>query len=371
MPSISSTPRRPSTAQPASLNTRMSYEAGEALLWERQNARANTHLSLQMKELQAQHDAYETRIAATEAVAEAAEAAVHQVKQLGAKVKAIEEDEKDRPFDGWVKEAVGQLQVAVDGLKGVRGRISGLERKVEGLGEEIEGVRGDGALLRSVVRRLEVLESERRDEVRAIERRDTAGRRQQDAQECAYDEPVVDENPLAVFYGIDTQSPARRQESPSRRDQSLVRYEEPSLRHNDHHNTAYRQNHPARKSSQSPQRRLRDLQPRDEDTPLPTEDVFDPLESAPETNYGWENTQQFKDMQRELAELRAMCRTQERKHGNDTADATQRPQETLIVHRDNNMAFSDATTEAEAELNDAGLGRFRMGVSQGQVDMLR
>ncbi|KAJ4987353.1 hypothetical protein SVAN01_07091 [Stagonosporopsis vannaccii] len=337
MSTISTTPRRPSTAQPSSLNTRMPYEAGEALLWERQNARMHTHLSLQLKELQTQHAAYESRITATEAIAEAAEAAVHQVKHLDLKINAIEEEEKDRPFDKWAKEAVAQLQVAVDGLKGVRAKISGLESKVDGLGEDLEGVRGDGALLRTVVRRLEVLERDRMDERRRVERRDTAGCRQGDVYEGAgegsYDEATVDDNPLAVFYGIDTQSSVRCQESPSRRPSlshpSPVTYQQPSPKH-----------------------------------------MGQILEEVPQNNCGWESTQQFKDMQRELAELRAMCQTQESKNGNDTADVTQRPQETLIVHRENQLEFSDATTEAEAESNDAGLGPSHIGASRGQVDLL-
>src|SRR5690242_17964996 len=234
MSTISTTPRRPSTAQPTTLSTRMPYEAGEALLWERQNARMHTHLSLQMKELQAQLAAYESRITATEAIAEAAEAAIHQVKQLDLKVKAIEEEEKDRPFDEWAKEAVGQLQIAVDGLKGVRGKISGLERKVDGLEEDVEGVKSEGALLRSVATRLEVLEGERKDEAMGTEQQTTAGPRQKDG----YDEMLADDNPLSVFYGIDTQSPAqvqeppsRQQKLPSRRHESPVRDQEPSLRH--------------------------------------------------------------------------------------------------------------------------------------------
>lgn len=380
MSTISTTPRRPSTAQPTTLSTRMPYEAGEALLWERQNARVHTHLSLQMKELQAQHAAYESRIAATEAIAEAAEAAIHQVKQLDLKVKAIEEEEKDRPFDEWAKEAVGQLQVAVDGLKGVRGKISGLERKFDGLEEEFDGVRSEGALLRSLARRLEVLEGERKDEAMGTEQQNTARHRQEDV----YDEALADDNPLLVFYGIDTQSPAqgqeppsRHQKLPSRRHESPVRYQEPSPRQKNSVRkiiTASRQKQSVRKHNQSLQHHhglTGDLQPPDENTQMLGDDEADLKDAAHETNYGWENTQQFKDMQRELAELRAMCRTQEPKNSNDSADATQIPQETLIVHRENNLGLSDATTEAEAEFNEAGRSPSLIGDSLGQVGLLK
>lgn len=361
----------------------MSYEAGEALLWERQNARAHTHLAAQMKDLQAQHAAYESRIAATEAIAEAAEAAVHLVKQLDAKVRAIEEEEGDRPFERWAKEAVGQLQVMVDGLKGVRGKICGVEMKVDRLEEVVEGVRGEGEVLRGVLKRLEALEGERRGE--NGETQGGAGRQpdviDEDVHEEAYDEVLADDNPLAVFYGIETQSPARRHESPSRGQQSgqqspSKRYETTSRQKDNvgKNNDACHQSRPARKSTQSPHRHHEltyDLQPPDENITLPEADDSDPLGAAPEVQSGFENTQQFKSMQKELKVLRAMCRSQDTKNSNDTAEATQRPQETIIVPREDRLGFSDATTETEAELPDTRPSLSRMGASGGQVDVLR
>lgn len=365
MSTISSTPRRPSTAHSTPFTTRMPYEAGEALLWERQNHRVHAHLSIQMKELQAQHEAYDARIQATESVAEAAEAAVHKVKQMETKIAAFEADEADRPFDAWAKEAIGQLQVFVDGQKGVRQKLSGLEMKVGKLGEDVERVRDEDGLLRSVVRRLKVLEDDRREEERKVrelqrevERLRTSGHRQEkvhdEVHEETYDEVQADDNPLAVFYGIDTQSPSRRQDHGRK---SNDRYQEDGL---------------ARRLTESPQQQrglVSDLQPPNEGTVRLEEDGFDLLEAAPDIDYGWENTQQFKDMQKELAALRAMCRTQEPKDSNETAHATQRPHETIIVPRNNNIDFSDATTEAEAEYNDAG--HDRSCTTRRSADVLR
>ncbi|KAL1657166.1 hypothetical protein SLS61_000208 [Didymella pomorum] len=410
MSSTTSSPRRPSTALTTPSSTRLPYEAAEALLWERQNARLNTHLHAQMKKLQAAHDAYDARIKATEAVAEAAEAAVSTVKDLKRKVAAIEEDEREGPFVRWAKEAVGQLQISVDGMKGVRQKISALDGVVERMGEDVEKVRDEGGVVKNGLRRLEMLEGERREEGRMIrelkrevtklkeggQRRGDIGQLEGEDEEMAeetYDKVPVDENPLAVFYGIETQSPARRQESPARHQDrergSTVTYQQghsPSrlaesptrrqaspLRRQDPTRTdtaiSHQNRSPSRLAS-SAQRRYDDLLPPDEDVVQPGDDSFKLLQAAPDIEYGWENTQQFKNMQKELEALRAMCRSQETKSGNETADTTQRPQETQLVRKENNIGFSDATTEAEAEHNGEG-SRFHQGVPQGSVDVLR
>lgn len=412
MSSISSSLRRPSTALTTSLSssTRLPYEAAEALLWERQNARANMHLHAQMKELQAVHDAYDARIKATEAVAEAAEAAVSRVRELGRKVEAIEADEREGPFVRWCKEAIGQLQISVDGMKGVRQRVSAFDAKMERLEEDVGKVRDEGGVVKNVLRRLEVLEGERREEgsryaelekevkkLRDVShRREDSVRREGEGEEMVeetYDEALVDDNPLAVFYGIETQSPARREESPTRRRhrectstathqqvrspsrlvESPTRRQVSSVRCQDPSRASTAIRHQIRSPSRpadSAQRRYDDLQPTDEDMVRPEDDSFRLLESEPEVEYGWENTQQFKNMQKELEALRAMCRTQEPKSSNETADTTQHPQETQLVRRENNIEFSDAITETEIEYNGAS-SRFCKGAPQDPVDALR
>ncbi|KAF1932437.1 uncharacterized protein M421DRAFT_2060 [Didymella exigua CBS 183.55] len=362
MSSISTTPRRPSTAQPTPLSTRLPYEAAEALLWERQNSRANTHLHAQMKALQSAHEAYNARIAAIEAVADAAEAAVARVRGLERKVEALEADEREGPFVAWCKEAVTGLQGSVEGIKGLRQRVCALDGRVERLGEDVEGVRDEGGVVRGVVKRLEVLEGGRREEGRRAAEVQRLSHRQEDSRqrECeregveeALGEAQEDDNPLAVFYGIETQSPSKRQDR-------------------ERTSTAARpQGRSPGRLTESPQRHGHTgvLPPPDEDTVRPEDDSFDLLEAVPEIEYGWENTQQFKDMQKELAALRAMCRAQEPKSSNEAADATQRPQETLIVGTENNAGFSDATTEMEVECNDNGR-QFHQGTPPGSVSVL-
>jgi hypothetical protein len=334
-----------------------------------------------MKELQAAHSAYDARISATEAVAEAAEAAVSKVRDLQRKVDALEADERESPFVSWVKEAVGQLQISVDGMKGLRQRVSALDGKMERLGEDVETVRDEGGVVKGVMRRLEGLEGERMEDGRRFREleeevqklrdghhrrgdRQRLGDRHEEVVEETYDEARTDDNPLAVFYGIDTQSPVRRQESSHRRQAS------PSRRQDHGH---YSASTPLQGRSASrlvpPQRHYDDIQPSDEDIARPEDNSLNLLEAAPEIEYGWENTQQFKDMQKELATLREMCRTQEPKNSNETADTTQHPQDTLIVDRETNVGFSDATTETEADPNDAN--RFHRGAPRGSVGALR
>ncbi|KZM18581.1 uncharacterized protein EKO05_0002355 [Ascochyta rabiei] len=344
MSQISNTLRRPSTAQPGPLSTRMSYEAGEALLWERQNHRVNAHLSTQVKELQAQNDAYNARIAATESVSKAAEAAVSKVKQIETRIAAIEADDQDRPFDAYTKEAISQIQIFVDSHKGVRQKLSGLEQNVITLSGDVEDVRDVRGLLSNVVRRLDVLEDGRREEKREIRELEKEVEKWRSASR--HHESVVYEvephNPMQVFYGVGTQPRSGRQ--------SL------ELSGNERHEGDCRSERFAQSPEQRDGHRANDtlpehsgLQPPHADVVRPEEGSFNLPEAAPETHLSWENTQQFKDMQAELAALRAMCRTQEPKSSGQTADATQRPQETIIMPKEHDPGFSDATTATEAD----------------------
>ena len=372
-------PQRPSTAQSLSLGPRMPFEAAEALLWERQNNRVHAHLSVQMKKLQAEHDKFDARIQATEAVAEAAEASIHKIKQMDAKIAAIEAEERDRPFDTWAKESIAELNVSVDAMRGVRQKLSGLETKVDQMEEGIETAQGESALLKDVVRRLEVLECAKQEDARKVthlERElgelESGSRQPKDAVEYTSEPPrdgaQADDHPMAIFYGLDTQSPLsrhqtplERQQSPTRRERSPVRKSMSPMRLETH----------LQGTSETPDQELptqrpaefsqwanghsSDLQPPDEEPLHGVEDGFEPLESQPEVNGGWENTQQYKDMQRELLALRTMCPSQEVRSSNDTA-ATQRAQETILVSAKDDMDLSDATTESEAYDNHLGTG---------------
>ena len=337
----------------------MPYEAGEALLWERQNHRIHAHLSVQMKELQAQHNTYDARIQAAESVAEAAESAIHKVKQMEAKIAALEADDQDRPFDAWAKEAISQVQVFVDSHKGVRQKLSGLEQKMGNLGENVKSLRGTSELLKSVVRRLEVLEDERvgqSQKVKHMEAEVARLRSTGQRHNSVPGEVLPDDNPLHVFYGINAQAHARHRchqpkDTHEKDNQPQELMESPIQRHDVRNTETLPVSH--------------ELQPPNEDTVQPTEGDFNVLEVAPEIECGWESTQQFKDMQKELVALRAMCRTQEPESSGQTADATQRPQETVVLPRENELAFSDATTVSEVDDGDLARFRDRQGMSHG------
>ncbi|KAG9201567.1 hypothetical protein G6514_005574 [Epicoccum nigrum] len=372
-------PQRPSTAQSLSLGSRMPFEAAEALLWERQNNRVHAHLSVQMKKLQAEHDKFDARIQATEAVAEAAEAAIHKIKQMDTKIAAIEAEERDRPFDTWAKESISALQMSVDAMRGVRQKLSGLETKVDQIGEGIETVQGESASLNDVVRRLEVLECARQDDARKVTyleeelgKLESGHGQPRGVFEYTLEQPrdgaQADDHPMAVFYGVDTQSPLSRhksslgrQESPVRRERSPIRKSRSPMRLETRLRNSYDtpdQEFPMSKPTKSSRWShgcLKDLQPSDGEPLLRDEGGFEPLESQPQVNGGWENTQQYRDMQRELVALQAMCPSQEVRSSNDTG-ATQRLQETVLVSTKNNVDFSDATTEPEADDNNLRTG---------------
>ncbi|KAF3001940.1 hypothetical protein E8E13_006973 [Curvularia kusanoi] len=327
LPSIATmniTTQRPGTAQSLSLGPRMPFEAAEALLWERQNNRVNIHLSAQMKELQEQHDRFSARIQATEAVAEAAEASLHKIKQMDAKITAIEAEEHDRPLDAWTKESIKELQISVDAMKGVRQKLSGLENKIDEIGEQVETARGESAVLKDVVKRLGTLEEERQDEARKVASLEKevndlrAGNRYQELAvdrhvERAQTEVREDDSPLAVFYGIEKQSPPARRQSPIRGLQSPVRNERSPTRHRrssmrreiqaQDGRSTYNQESPRKRDTESSRwSRLNSnsLQPPDEE-PLPgEEDDFHILETQPEVISMWENTQLYKNMEREM-----------------------------------------------------------------------
>jgi hypothetical protein len=231
----------------------------------------------------------------------------------------------------------------------------------------VDSVRDANEKLKSLMRRLEVLEDKRQEENKkaiALEAEFVRLRASGSRQESMYDEVQPDDNPLQAFYGIDAQPSSMRSnhglcnneveqdESRSRRltgspgQRHVSRSNEPLIGHGD-------------------------LRLPDEDSVQPEENKFGPLEAAPEIEYGWENTQQFKDMQKELAALRAMCRTQEPKSSGQQAEATQRPHQTIILPRENVVAFSDATTETEAEDNYADQNRVRLVGPRGLVETQR
>jgi hypothetical protein len=155
------TPRRPNIAQKDVDRERMPFEAAEALLWGKETYNQHTTLYGRMIELEDQHRAYDARIQATEAVAEAAEAATARIRHIEQQVAAIESDEHDRPFDKWVGAEIDNLKIFVDKNKNVRQKQIELDKQVTDLAETFDKIRGTPNPVEDLLRRIGLLENER------------------------------------------------------------------------------------------------------------------------------------------------------------------------------------------------------------------
>ena len=160
--------QRPNTARADLESQRMTFEAAEALLWGRKTHQDHEWLFSRMKELQSQHEAYDARMKATEAVAEAAQAATQMIRNMEMRIVAIESDDKDRPFDKWAENAITQLKLFADNNLNVRQKLNSLEGRfceaVDGL-DKVSDVSRDVA---GLLRRLDVLERERMEDKRKM-----------------------------------------------------------------------------------------------------------------------------------------------------------------------------------------------------------
>lgn len=143
--------------------SRMPFDAAEALLWGKKTHDEHKFLFPRMRELEEQHRAYDTRIQATETIAEAAEAATSRIRRIEQQIAAIESDEQDRPFDKWVQEEITAFKGFVEKNKSVRQKQVELEAKMAGLEEFVDKSR-DASSSKDVeilLERISRLENER------------------------------------------------------------------------------------------------------------------------------------------------------------------------------------------------------------------
>jgi hypothetical protein len=146
----------------------MPYEAAEALLWGKRTVDEHYLLYGRMKELEDQHQAYDARIRATEAITEAAEAATSRIRHIEQQVAAIESDEQDRPFDRWVKKEIDNFKTYVDNNKNIRQRQIELEKQMSDVVDDVDK-RGDmPKLVESLLRRIGRLEEERNKDANKV-----------------------------------------------------------------------------------------------------------------------------------------------------------------------------------------------------------
>lgn len=143
---------------------RLPYAAAEALLWGPEMKKQHTWLLAEMRALQTQHKIYDTRIQNTEVAAEAAEAATSRIRHLEQQLAAIEAVDSEKVFEKWASAEINQLKVFRDDNKHVRQRQIDLEKDRADVGDEFEAIKHVPGALKSLVRRVDILEACRKED---------------------------------------------------------------------------------------------------------------------------------------------------------------------------------------------------------------
>jgi hypothetical protein len=161
---------RPGSAQTRDDAQRMPFAAAEALLWGRKTHDEHKFLFPRMAALEEQHKAYDTRIAATEVIAEAAEAATARIRRIEQQVAAIESDEQDRPFDRWAEREITNFKGFVEKNKTVRQKQIELETKVLSFEDSVDKTKDASRDIEILLRRIGRLENDRANDANRIKR---------------------------------------------------------------------------------------------------------------------------------------------------------------------------------------------------------
>jgi hypothetical protein len=161
---------RPGSAQSLADQQRMPFAAAEALHWGKKTHDEHKFIHSRMYELEEHHRAYNARIEATEAVAEAAEAATARIRHIEQQVAAIESEEQDRPFDKWVQGEVQAFKMFVEKNKTVRQKQIELETKISGLEDSVDKAKDVAVDLEILMERITRLEGDRIKDANSIEK---------------------------------------------------------------------------------------------------------------------------------------------------------------------------------------------------------
>jgi uncharacterized protein (UPF0335 family) len=159
---------RPGSAQALADQQRMSFTAAEALLWGKRTAEEHHHISSRMRDLEEQHQAYHSRIQATETVAEAAEAAIARIRRIEQQIAAIESDEQDHPFDKWVEGEVSTFKMFAEKNKNMRQKQIELEGKISCLEDSVDKAKDVALDLEILLERIARLENDRNKDASSI-----------------------------------------------------------------------------------------------------------------------------------------------------------------------------------------------------------
>ncbi|EUC47634.1 hypothetical protein COCMIDRAFT_89514 [Bipolaris oryzae ATCC 44560] len=162
------TSRRPSTANDAG-SPRMPFTSAEALLWGPEMKKQHAYLLTEMRALQKQHEGYDARIRATEAIAAAAEATAVQIRDLEQQLAAIEAENNDKGFEKWVSSEMTRLSVFVDTNKNIKEKQIELDNKVSNMSEALAKLSHRPMELDTVLQRLELLEHSRKEDADRIQ----------------------------------------------------------------------------------------------------------------------------------------------------------------------------------------------------------
>lgn len=151
---------RPGSAQSSSNQPRLAMDGAEALLWGKKTHDDQVYLNKRMKELEEQHRDYDARIQATEAIAEAAEAATSRIRRIEQQVTAIESDEQDRPFDKWAEGEISSFKSFMEKNKNVRQKQIELEEKISRLEDSVDKAKDSSNDLSALLSRIARLEKD-------------------------------------------------------------------------------------------------------------------------------------------------------------------------------------------------------------------
>lgn len=160
--------RRPNTANDAS-PSRMPFATAEALLWGPEMKKQHAHLLTEMRVLQKQHQGYDARIQATEAVAGAAEAATGRIRHLEEQLAAIQAEDDAKTFEKWASGEITRLSIFVDTNKSVWQKHAELDTKVSHISDSLDRFLRNTVGFEDALRRIDILEHDRREDVHRIQ----------------------------------------------------------------------------------------------------------------------------------------------------------------------------------------------------------
>ncbi|KAF1840514.1 uncharacterized protein K460DRAFT_437679 [Cucurbitaria berberidis CBS 394.84] len=167
------TPRNPSTTSTDTGPQRMSFATAEALLWGPELRKQHEWLLGEMRALQGQHEAYNARIQTTEAAAEAAEAATSRMRHMEQQIAAMGVVDTDKTFEKWATGEITRLRNFADRNQAVYQKQIELAKEVSVVADDFEKMKDVPISLKGLVRRLEHLESGRKQDahqIKALER---------------------------------------------------------------------------------------------------------------------------------------------------------------------------------------------------------